>query len=198
MAENGNPYLEPPDPNGKVPSFDGVLMIPAEKRKRCQNFLTLLSGNGILTRAAKDANLNYQYVKWLMEHDRVFAGMVDTAKAEAVDDLELEARRRAVHGVEEPVFHQGVVVGYKTRYSDRLLVTLLQAKKPDEFGSKVSHEHKGRIEHDHSAKVADALKLQDMPREDLEQLRAMALKMKHLQTNTIDAEFVEVHDESKS
>jgi hypothetical protein len=40
--------------------------------------------------------------------------------------LEAEARRRAVQGWDEPVFHQGRKVGTIRKYSDRMLEILLK------------------------------------------------------------------------
>ena len=44
--------------------------------------------------------------------------------------LEEEAIRRAVDGVDRPVFFQGKIVGYTKEYSDTLLKFLLEAKRP--------------------------------------------------------------------
>ena len=59
-----------------------------------------------------------------------------------MDDLELEARRRAVEGTERPVFYQGGEVGYVREYSDTLLIFLLKAHRPNKFRERVEHEHK--------------------------------------------------------
>jgi hypothetical protein len=47
--------------------------------------------------------------------------------------LEDEALRRAYHGVEEPVFYEGVQCGSVTRYSDKLLMFLLKARHPAKY-----------------------------------------------------------------
>jgi len=65
----------------------------------------------------------------------------DEAIAEAADDLEFEARRRAYEGVDEPVFHKGEQCGVIRRYSDRLMDTLLRGHKPDRYRQNVSVEH---------------------------------------------------------
>lgn len=44
--------------------------------------------------------------------------------------LESAAYERAVLGVEKPVFHRGMIVGYQTEYSDTLLGKLLSARVP--------------------------------------------------------------------
>jgi hypothetical protein len=51
--------------------------------------------------------------------------------------LEEEAYRRAVDGVDEPVYSaSGKLAGYRKRYSDILLTLLLRAYNPDRFGEK--------------------------------------------------------------
>jgi hypothetical protein len=47
--------------------------------------------------------------------------------------LEYEAVRRAYHGVEEPVFYNGVQCGSVTKYSDKLLMFLLRARNPAKY-----------------------------------------------------------------
>ena len=53
-----------------------------------------------------------------------------------MDELEAEARRRAVQGVRQPVFHQGKVVGHIRKYSDLLLIFLLKHRRPEIFADK--------------------------------------------------------------
>lgn len=62
-----------------------------------------------------------------------FAAQWDEAIETAIDALEHEARRRAVKGVDEPVFYQGNVCGVVTRYSDTLLIQLLKAHRPEKY-----------------------------------------------------------------
>ena len=62
----------------------------------------------------------------------------------ATDTLEMEARRRASLGVEEPVYYQGQVVGYVRKYSDVLLMFLLKAQRPEKFRD--NHKIDGRID----------------------------------------------------
>ena len=52
-----------------------------------------------------------------------------------------EARRRAVTGIDKPVFFKGEVVGSITKYSDSLLMFLLKAHRPQKFRDcgKVKH-----------------------------------------------------------
>ena len=49
-------------------------------------------------------------------------------------ELEEELWQRAVYGVKIPKFYRGEVIGYEIRYSDTLLMTLLEARDPEKFG----------------------------------------------------------------
>jgi hypothetical protein len=59
-----------------------------------------------------------------MKRDPKFAAAVEAAKNRSVYEIEMELRRRGLDGVEEEIYHNGVVVGTKIRYSDRLLELL--------------------------------------------------------------------------
>jgi hypothetical protein len=71
--------------------------------------------------------------------DLAYAEKFASAREEAVDLLEGEALRRAVQGVEEPVFYKGERVdkGQVRRYSDVLLIFLLKANRPVKFRDRV-------------------------------------------------------------
>lgn len=65
--------------------------------------------------------------------DPNFAAAWREAREDAADALEREARRRAVEGVDEPIYYKGEEVGTVRRYSDRLLEYLLGATRPEKF-----------------------------------------------------------------
>jgi hypothetical protein len=94
-------------------------------------FLAALAECGVVTAAAKAARLDRVTVWRWRETDPSFAAQFDDAVAQAADGLEREARRRAVEGVEEPVFYKGIEVGTVRKYSDSLLTTMLKAKRPE-------------------------------------------------------------------
>jgi hypothetical protein len=62
---------------------------------------------------------------------------------ETTDILEEEGFRRAVEGVEQDVFANGVVVGSKRVFSDSLLALMLQGRRADVYRNKVSTELSG-------------------------------------------------------
>jgi len=55
-----------------------------------------------------------------------FAAACEQALGRSIATLEQVAIDRAVHGVEEPVWHAGKLVGTRVRFSDTLLKTMLQ------------------------------------------------------------------------
>ncbi|MFN8758717.1 MAG: hypothetical protein ACK5XA_07910 [Tagaea sp.] len=103
---------------------------PIVEAKR-RAFLEALAVHGVVTHAARDAGLDRVEAYRLRETDPGFAAQWDDAIQQAADALEREARRRAVEGVEEPVFYQGVEVGTVRKYSDSLLTTMLKAKRAE-------------------------------------------------------------------
>jgi len=54
-----------------------------------------------------------------------------------------EADRRAVDGVERPVYHKGEVVGYIKEYSDQMLALQLKAGNPDKYAERKQVDVKG-------------------------------------------------------
>jgi hypothetical protein len=108
-------------------------------------FLEAYRHTGNVSRAAKLAEVSrQQHYEWL--NDAEYSKAFEDAHAEAVDILEGEARRRAVEGVEEKVFQQGREVGVVTKYSDKLLMFLLQGTKPEKFRTNHKVEVTGEID----------------------------------------------------
>lgn len=87
-----------------------------------------------------------QFYKWVREEPE-FADQVEEAMLAGREGLEDEATRRGKNGYRKAVYHQGEVVGYERRYSDRLLETMLEATNPAKFRKNASIEVKGQIAH---------------------------------------------------
>jgi hypothetical protein len=114
--------------------------------------------------AGIDDSLPYQR----RETDTVFREAWAKAKLIGKEALLAEATRRAFHGVEKPVFHQGVQVGTIREYSDGLLQFLLRALDPETFRERrettikggpehpLHHEHAGKLTHQLGADVLAA------------------------------------------
>jgi len=96
-------------------------------------FLEQLRASGNVGSAAKVCNVfrttPYQWKK----KDPEFSRQWDEALDAAADVAEAEVRRRAIDGFQEPVFYQGKVVDYITKYSDRMLELHIKALKPEKY-----------------------------------------------------------------
>ena len=99
-------------------------------------FLRELRVHGLINTAATTAGVTRRRVEREAEKNPEFEYAMESALEAAADELELEARRRAVEGVEKGVYHQGTLVATEQVYSDGLLTTLLKAKRADEFAER--------------------------------------------------------------
>lgn len=96
-------------------------------------FLDGLRTTGNVSAAARAAQICRSRVYECRHRDPGFAAAWTDALEEAADRLEMEAFRRAVEGIGEDRFFKEDVVGRVTRYSDRLLMFLLKARRPERF-----------------------------------------------------------------
>ncbi len=104
------------------------------KRKKA-NFLKALENGETVTSAAAALKINRSDLyRWRCD-DAAFDEAWASAWSFGADMLEEEAIRRAVEGVEKPVFRGGEIVGQVRDYSDSMLMFLLKARKPELFGS---------------------------------------------------------------
>jgi len=54
-----------------------------------------------------------------------------------------ELMRRAVEGVDRPLYHRGALVDNIKEYSDQLLMLMLRAEDPDKYADRQRVEHQG-------------------------------------------------------
>lgn len=111
----------------------------AKRATQKGRFLAAYAEHATIDGAAKACGMGRRtHYNWLAS-DEAYAAAFGDAEQAATDALEGEARRRALAGVEEPVFgslgaHMGSgVVGHIRKYSDTLLIFLLKAKRPEQF-----------------------------------------------------------------
>lgn len=121
------------DPKVQQAKRDRIAKKKVTQRRR-KIFLKTLAKTGRIGYSAKAAGYSCStYLARIRRLDPDFSAQWDEALDTAMDILEDAAHERAVDGVEEPVFHKGEIVGYKLRYSDGLLTTLLKANDPDKY-----------------------------------------------------------------
>jgi hypothetical protein len=100
-------------------------------KKKRKVFLSALSLTGKVSEAARACGYtDTATLQRYRREDEEFAEQWDLALESAANILEEEAIRRATEGVLEPVFYKGEVAGYKTNYSDTLLMFMLRGLKP--------------------------------------------------------------------
>lgn len=100
-------------------------------------FLESVRRTGLVAKSARAAGTDSKRIKNECERDKEFGTEFQEALTLYAETVQEELHRRAMEGVEETVYFQGVPCGTKTNYSDALLTTLVKAKSP-EFREKLS------------------------------------------------------------
>jgi hypothetical protein len=117
-----------------------------KQRAAIKRFLEAYAQCGNLTTAAKVAKVHRSTHNGWMKTVQEYPALFNAARDQAVEVLEAEARRRAVEGIDEPVYQKGEQVGTVRKYSDVLLIFLLKGARPDVYrDSYTKHEHTGSI-----------------------------------------------------
>lgn len=118
-----------------------------------ERFLAAYAKVGVITTAADVAGCNPRaHFNW-MRDDPDYPARFAAAKEQAADRAEQEIVRRAITGVDEPVYGTTYengkpvgkkIVGHIRRYSDTLLIFWAKALRPDKFRER--YEHTGHID----------------------------------------------------
>lgn len=108
-------------------------------------FLKAFGVAGTILHAAAAVGIDrHTHYNWL-KSDPEYAAAFAEAEVGVTELLEHEAVRRAKDGVEEPVFHDGAIVGHKLKYSDLLMIFLLKARAPQKYRETIRNEHSGDV-----------------------------------------------------
>jgi hypothetical protein len=111
-------------------------------------FLAAYAGLGAVTKAAKVAGIcRKTHNNWKNaegEEGDAYRHAFEEAHEHACEALEIEARRRAVHGTDKPVYQGGRKVGTVREYSDTLLIFLMKGAMPQKYKERQAVEHTGR------------------------------------------------------
>ncbi|MEX0298791.1 MAG: hypothetical protein AB3N28_06955 [Kordiimonas sp.] len=108
----------------------------SEKLKVQSVFLeAIAAGEKPAVAASKAGAGRRTFYRWRTEDEKFAAAWIEAAAAPQ-NDLEHEALRRAVKGVEKPVYRGGEIVGHVTDYSDSMLMFLLKAHYPEKYDPK--------------------------------------------------------------
>ena len=96
-------------------------------------FLNALARTGNVAGSAELVGMSRAAAYKARRTNKRFAAKWEEAIDVATDAMELEARRRGMSGVAEPVYYQGQQVGHVQKYSDVLLIFLLKAHRPEKY-----------------------------------------------------------------
>jgi hypothetical protein len=99
-------------------------------------FLAALAEHGVINRACEAVGIDRQTVWIRRQKNPDFAAQCELAIEMSADKLEQEARRRALEGVEEPVYQGGQLVGTRLVYSDSLLALMLKGRRKKVFADR--------------------------------------------------------------
>ena len=132
-----------------------------------QRYLEALAETGIITYAAKRAQIARQTVYDWLEADPDFAQRHAEAIVESTERMEAEAYRRAVVGIEKPVYYRGEPVGTITEHSDGLLQFMLRARKPETYRERIDVNSKVSAQIDVAPSDVIALVLEHLTDDDL-------------------------------
>jgi hypothetical protein len=142
-----------------------------------RRFLDAFRNTATISAAARVARVGRRtHYNWL-DRDDAYADAFDEAREDAADALEEEARRRALEGVEVPLIgrvgkdQDGIVTTIR-KYSDTLLIALLNANRPEKFRyrAEITGKDGGPIKVESEVARVDLTKLTD---EQLDQLEAI-------------------------
>lgn len=98
-----------------------------------QKLLSFYGVTGVIGTAAQMAEVPIRVHEEGLQNSLAYRKAYAQAQRDSAISLEERARYRAVVGTEDPIFHDGEVVSYRQRFSDRLLIFLLQANHPAKF-----------------------------------------------------------------
>ncbi|MBL4788527.1 MAG: helix-turn-helix domain-containing protein [Kordiimonadaceae bacterium] len=104
-----------------------------ERAGKMATFLRAISAGKSISEAARCAEITRRTVYRWREADSDFEAKWHAASAPDGDPLEIEALRRAIDGVDKPVYRGGSLVGHVKDYSDSMLMFLLKAKYPEKY-----------------------------------------------------------------
>ncbi len=97
---------------------------------RQQTVLEAYEIYGTVVKACEVAGVaRSEHYRWL--RNKRYAARFLGAEEHAIQALETEARRRAMVGIDKPIFYKGHAVTHVRAFSDGLLMFLLKAKRPD-------------------------------------------------------------------
>ena len=127
------------------PSLEADLADLALEPSQLAFLYSFIVTGGHVRRAAEAARINRAtHYRWLAGSTNYAAGFarVKPLAAQVLLDAAIE---RAVHGVEEPVWHKGELCGTQLKYSDTLMALLLKGEFPEKYATERKEVKAGNL-----------------------------------------------------
>lgn len=115
------------------------------KRDWKPDFLASFARTGLVSYACEDAGIGRTTAYQARQRDEAFALAWADTEQQVTETMERELYRRAVEGVDKPVYQGGKRVGTIREYSDTLLIVGLKARAPDRYRENFKVEHTGNV-----------------------------------------------------
>jgi hypothetical protein len=132
--------------SGAIAPWEGPEDEPARRNafagKKRRKFLKALARSGCVSDACRAAGISRQTFYNHYAADPAFVSDCELATSKASTDVELEAWRRGVVGIEEEVIAYGKVVGTRIRRSDAILRLLLLGSNRKKYGPRPGFSRK--------------------------------------------------------
>lgn len=120
---------------GKLPARKrgrGIRLSKDEREVAQVRFLEVYAQTANISLSCKAAGVSREtYRYWKQKDNGRFLDRLAVADKEADEALEAELHRRAVVGVEEPVYYKGKIVGHIRKLSDNLLMFRIKRRMPE-------------------------------------------------------------------
>lgn len=113
---------------------------PRTEEEKQAAFLGALMDVYNMKAAVAKAGITYSQVLGWRKFDQNFADAYNDTIFDMCAEMEAEAYRRAMKGVEKPIYQNGEYVGSQIVYSDDLLKLLLKAYMPEKYREKLTVE----------------------------------------------------------
>jgi len=174
----------------------GMELLRAEQRlsvdRKKKLILKMVAQTGSPIIACQRLGINTHNFYNYKKDDPDFAQAVADVMEEVGDMLEAVALDRAVNGVAEPVFYKGEQVSTVTKYSDKLLETLLKAAKPEKYRENVNISGGAGTKTGVVLIPVVAVSMEDWEKSALDVHKKQQLMKYEEDSGIVDAEFTEV------
>jgi hypothetical protein len=104
-----------------------------QSQERKKEFLKIFSEEFTIADTCRRANISKSLYYYWRDTDKEFIRMMAVVRENVADDLIAEAWRRACEGVEQEIYFRDKVIGREKKYSDDLLIYLLNKLRAGKY-----------------------------------------------------------------